>query len=449
MSANAISDRALPLTPDRARRHSATGRIPGATPEFALGRNQPVWEITWVAVVLCAILFSVPLGPLTPLTIIAALPAFALLRWETLWPLARSAWPLLLLPLLALASTAWSDIPAHTLRYATIYLLTVFAGMIMGGAIKPINFLKGMFVGFAIYGLMSFLSFRWVPWDGPGGQAFAGLAGSKNSAGDVAALSLITYAAMAAWGFASRRFAWLALALLSVPIALFILYFSKATGALIACLLASMCLALWLLSRAFPLQVRGGIFVLTAGGVALAVIFQGYWLPAVFDIVLAESGKSADLTGRVDLWRKSDELIAAQPWFGLGYDAFWVHNNLDAEYLWRLMGIESRQGFNFHSTPREILVHLGIVGLVLFSLVALVGALRLLGRTLVRPAIAYIYMCALLIFLLPKLPFEVVGFGTMHFATILLFAILSAGFQRGEGKGAVSARPVRRRAGVT
>lgn len=398
-------------------------------------RANPLVEVAWVAAVFSAILFSLPLGPFTPAIIIALLPVFVVLRWETLPKLIRDSWPLMLLPGLVLLSALWSDMPTITMRYGIIYLLTVLCGLIMGGAIAPINLLKGMFIGFCVYTFFSLVSFRWVPWNGPGGQAFAGLAGSKNSAGDVAALTTLTILAIIAWAALKQRPVWLVVALLNLPLALFILWFAHATGALIACVLAIGCLSTFLLSRRLPIQGRATIFVLGTLAVALAAAFQSYWLPAIFDMVLAESGKSSDLTGRVELWAKADELIAARPWFGMGYNTFWVHNNLDAEYLWRLMGIANREGFNFHSTPREILVHLGIVGLALYCLVATIGAGRLLIKTMVQPAVTSIFLCVILIFILPKLAFEVIGFGTMHFSTILLFMILATGFRRNSPQG--------------
>lgn len=144
------------------------------------------------------------------------------------------------------------------------------------------------------------------------------------------------------------------------------------------------------------------------------------------------------LTGRADLWMKADELIAKRPWVGLGYNAFWIPGNLDAEALWRLLGIASRSGFNFHNTPREVLVHLGIVGLILFTLVALVGLIRLFIGAMANPNAGLIYQCGLTIYFLLKLPFEVIGFGTMHFSTIFVYAFLGAGYRAGANRDHVS-----------
>lgn len=392
-------------------------------------RRSSFWEIALVAAILGAILFNLLIGPLTPLIIILSLPAFVLLRWEMIPGLLRSSWPLLLIPGLAIASALWSDLPGTTARYGVLYLFTAVSGIIMGGAFRPTNVLTGMFSAFFVYGILSLLSFRFVSWGGAGGQAFAGLAGSKNSAGDIAALTALTAAALLALGVSERRIRLVFAPVLIIPIALFCLWASHATGALISFVIAFFCMILWWFSRRLPYQARSSILVVTACALAFALVTMDLWLPPLFDLVLAESGKDADLTGRADLWRKADELIAERPWIGLGYNAFWIHGNLDAEALWRLLGIASRSGFNFHNTPREVLVHLGVVGLVVFAAVALVGVIRLFAKTMVRPSSGLIYQCGLVVFFLPKLPFEVIGFGTMHFSTIFFYAVLGAGYR--------------------
>ena len=392
-------------------------------------RRSSFWEIALVAAILGAILFNLLIGPLTPMIIILSLPAFVLLRWEMVPGLLRSSWPLLLIPGFAIASALWSDLPGTTARYGVLYLLTAVSGIIMGGAFRPNNVLIGMFSAFIVYGILSFLSFRFVPWGGAGGQAFAGLAGSKNSAGDIAALTVLTAAATLALGITERNIRGVIAPVLIIPIGLFCLWASHATGALISFVIAFFCMTLWWLSRRLPYQARASILVATAFVLALALVTMDLWLPPLFDLVLAESGKDAGLTGRVDLWRKADELIAERPWIGLGYNAFWIHGNLDAEALWRLLGIASRSGFNFHNTPREVLVHLGVVGLFVFVVVGIVGVIRLFAKTMARPSSGLIYQCGLVVFFLPKLPFEVVGFGTMHFSTIFFYAVLGAGYR--------------------
>lgn len=405
-----------------------TQRIPGSRAQFGVDRNAQWLESAWIATVVAAILFNPIVGPLTPLIIFATLPAFLLLRIKHVPQWLGKCWPLLLLPAFAMASTAWSDMPSATARYSFIFLVTVLVGMAIGGLTRRVALLKGLFIGFAIYAVLTVVNGQFTAWNGPGGLAFRGIAGSKNSAGDTAGLTIIVTLVMLAWAIYNRSWGYVAAALAVVPFALFALWFSKATAALMATIGASAWLLILLFSRSLTAQIRVSIAIVATLLLFVAILSSSLWLPALFDAMLEGAGKDADLTGRVDLWRKADSLITSRPWLGMGYESFWHHGNLDAEYLWRMMGIGSRMGFNFHNTVLEIVVHLGYVGLTLFGIVAAAGVARLLIHTIIDSRFSSILMCTLIVFFLPKLQFEVVGFGTMHFGTIIIFAALAYGY---------------------
>ncbi len=395
-----------------------------------IDRHAPWIDVALVMLIVDASLFNLVLGPLTPAIILGSLAIFAVLRWEKLPLLARDCWPVLLIPLFALASSLWSQVPGTTAYYATLYMATVMAGMLIGRGMVRGAFLRGYFLAFALFTIMSILSFRWAVWGGAGGTAFVGLTQSKNSAGDIAGVGLIATLCFLFWAMSRRKLLWVVSALLTIPLYLFVLWFSHATGALIATAVVSACVLAWIASRSLPRQARAVIFTLAVFLLLVLITTQSWWLPPLFEAVLENSGKDAGLTGRADLWRFADDLIARQPWLGLGYNAFWLQGNLDAEYLWRMMDISSRMGFNFHNTFREILVQLGIVGLALYGLVAFFGAGRLVALTALRPSHEQIFATAILTFYAMKMPFEVVGVSTIHFATITFVAVLATGYRR-------------------
>lgn len=392
-------------------------------------RRSEIYDVLLVMMVFMAMLFNKFLGPLTPLTVLAVTPAFILLRYERLFPVLARVWPLLLLPLLALLSTTWSEVPMRTLRYAFLYFMTVFAAVLIGAGCGRQALIKGMLLSFAAYIALSLPFGNWHVWGGSGGRAFAGFMGSKNASGDASALSLIIGCVGFFWAVSEKRWMWAAVALGLLPLALLSLYLSKATGALVACLVALPCLILWTLSRRLESMYRNLIFAVSTLAVGLALATIQIWMPPVFEFVLEASGKDADLTGRSLLWTTADRLITEKPWLGLGYDAFWVHNNLEAEYLWREMGIKNRRGFNFHNTPRDILVSLGIVGLAIFVMAFLYSASRLLLNTMARPEYCGLLFSTLLIFESPRLWFEMIGFSNMQFATLIFFVTLSYGIR--------------------
>lgn len=413
---------------------SDTISLDGSSRLSVFDRRSSIFDIIIVAIPFIAILFNRWLGPLSPLLVLAITPLYILLRWERLYSVFVKCWPLLLLPGFALVSVFWSDEPSRTLRYGTLYILTVIPAIFVGAGSDKDALIKGIFIAFAIYMFLSVPFGRWVVWGGSGGQAFAGLLGSKNSSGDAAALAILCTVAMFFWALSKRRIPWLVGSLLVLPLALFTLWASKSTGAVITTILALPCLLLWTASRLLARQVRVSIFVISFLIATILVATVSFWMGPLFEAVMENSGKDAGLTGRDVLWRKADQLIQERPWFGRGYNAFWVHNNLDAEFLWREMGIKGRNGFNFHNTPRGILVHLGITGLALFLIIFLYASFRLLIRSMMQPDMSGILCCTLLVFEAPRFYVETIGFQNMHIATLIIFILLSYGLRPNNSK---------------
>lgn len=395
---------------------------------LGLGRDSPVIDLLLVIVPIAALLFNIAIGSLTPVLVMATVAAYALFRYERLVNLLGSNWPLLLLPLFCLVSVAWSEAPAATIRYGIFYLITMLTAILIGAGTPRISALKGLQFVFSTYLILSLFFGRWSNW-GDGSYAYAGLAGSKNAAGDAAAIGLLISATTLFWAIGQRRLGWGLIAILTIPTALYCLIFAKSTGALVAAVLALACLLLWLVSRRFALMTRTILFGVTLLGTIVVLATTPIWVDMVFDSILTASGKDANLTGRADLWRVADRLIAQKPILGLGYNAFWVQGNLDAERLWKLLHVPSGSPFNFHNTPRDLLVNIGFVGLLLYAVVWLAASIRLLWRTMLVPDYFGIFCSAMLVFVAPRVYFELVGFTNMHFPTMVLLISLACGFR--------------------
>ncbi|MEL7197434.1 MAG: O-antigen ligase family protein [Pseudomonadota bacterium] len=416
-----------------AKRKAIKPQKSSAKPDFAIDRRMPLIDTFLVAIVVGAMLFNLQIGSLTPLLIIGAIGAFVVLRWERLYPLFADCWPLILLPAFVCLSAAWSSVPSTTLYYAMVYTLTVLGGLIIGGGVRARSFVVGMFIALAFYSIMSIAFGRMVNWGEGAGDAFAGLAGSKNQFGDFSGLAMIATIAAGSIFMTERRWVPAVFCAGLFPLLLVNLYLAKATSALVSSVVASGCLVLFIASRKLEIQARSGILIATLIVVAAAIATMDFWLPPLFDMFLDASGKNRGLTGRVDLWRYGRAIMADSPVLGIGYNAFWLHGNMDAEHLWKMMGISTRMGFNFHNTFMEIRVHTGWVGMAVFAAVWIYAAVRLFLRALLNPAIPLVMASALIIFFSMKLQFEVIGFETMHFSTIIGFAALAMGL-RSTGK---------------
>jgi exopolysaccharide production protein ExoQ len=154
--------------------------------------------------------------------------------------------------------------------------------------------------------------------------------------------------------------------------------------------------------------------------------------------------KDLTLTGRTYLWQRAYDLINETPWLGRGFRSFWLQGNPDAEGLWQYAGILSRDGFNFHNTAVEVLVHLGWVGLVVYGAVVIFALGFLIARFLVRPNLFVCFWLSILIYELVRMPIESIGFTEFYFSTVLLFMAMGSAFAAPSGKPFAAAAPKRR-----
>lgn len=390
-----------------------------------LSRDSEAIDVVLAAAPFLALLFNLVIGPLSVIVVIATVAGFGILRYERVVRVLHRNLPLLLLPLFCIVSVLWSAAPGATLRYGFLYLVTVIAALIIGSGTRPLAALKAIQIAFTVYLVAALIFGRWVVWQQDGVYAFAGLAGSKNAAGDVAGVGLIVSTVCTWWAISQRRMRWVAAAGMTVPVALYCLIAAKSTGAILATGLAVAGCVPWLISRSFSPSVRTTIFFATAFVGLLVLATTPLWMEIVFQSLLTQSGKGQDLTGRVDLWRVADAYLSMNPFLGIGYSAFWTPQNLDAVSLWRLLGIPIGNPFNFHNTFRAVGVEIGLVGLIFYSLVWLYCVLRLFWNAIIYPAFLSIFFCAIVAFVLPRLYFEQVGFSNMHMSTLLLFGALS------------------------
>jgi O-antigen ligase len=91
------------------------------------------------------------------------------------------------------------------------------------------------------------------------------------------------------------------------------------------------------------------------------------------DAALALLGKDRTLSNRTEIWRWSIAAIKQRPWFGYGWGGVFTDTTLDPTYT-----INRRVGFaaaHAHSGPLQLLLQLGVMGLV-WMLLMLVGVIR-------------------------------------------------------------------------
>ena len=293
----------------------------------------------------------------------------SLLRW----------WPLLLLPAYCLLSVLWSQFPDSTSRYGMQLAFTLAVAIIIACRVPATTLLRGLFLLYAA-GILLCLA---IGRSSDGSGAWLGIFSSKNAFAAFISLFALTSVGLAYDRQSPRwmRIAAVAGALISLPL----LIRAQSAGALaiigpcvLTVVLANSLRRLNDMQKAFLIGL--GVLLVLAGVLVYAA--YGDTLMAAF---LETSGKDSTLTGRTDLWRVGNTLIAERPLFGVGYRGFWVSGNGPAEQLWAMFGEPSGAGFSFHNTYITNAVELGYVGLAIEVAIIYGAAALLLILAFVRP----------------------------------------------------------------
>lgn len=370
-----------------------------------------IWKITALNLVLVVLPF-----------------AYAWLRFDRIPKLLLHAGPLLLLPAFAIASALWSVRPSASLYYGTQYFLTVLGAVLIGFIAERRALLLGLFFGFAVvtaYSLVTGILSGDIPDAIVHHYVFLGVTASKNAFGDLSALSgmMALAAFFTAYQMRHRAIAFSAAAIVATTF-LFI-YLSRSAGAVVAFALGVMTIFALTFVQSMSLKARIGFGALAAFLLLLLAATSYYWMDDLFADMLKVAGKNASLTGRTYIWERAEVEMTRHPIFGVGYGAFWSIGNLEAEAIWRAMFIQNRTGFNFHNTLLEIQVHLGIVGVILFSVTVLAYAGILFLRTYLFPEPTAIFFCAICIYEVARMQYESIALWAFNYSTIIFFAALA------------------------
>lgn len=251
--------------------------------------------------------------------------------------------------------------------------------------------------------------------------AFIGIMASKNQAADPSGVGMLITSAVTAFGIGHRRYDLAFCALVVLGIDVWMVLRADLTGALVAAMVAALAMVAMQAGRALTGQARTFLFVTITTVTTFAFALPTFWFDVLLGSILKSAGKDATLTGGTYIWDLASRLIDANPAFGLGYNAFRIAGNPDAELIWRFAGITEKRGFNFHNTATEITVHLGYVGLSLFACIAGALALILAIRVTRRPEAFGTFAVAYLFFMGIRTPVESFGFAPFNYGTALIF----------------------------
>jgi exopolysaccharide production protein ExoQ len=399
-----------------------------ATAGWLVGADLLDLEFATAFGLFASMLFVSQVGSLAALAIIGLTGGYCLLHIGRLSEIIPSRAFILAIPAVTLTSMLWSETPDETLKYAIEFTITVVAALMLSASRRPMSVLFAIFMAFAFYIAVSLALGQSVFVGTTGAQAFSGLNSGKNMMADIASTGLLVSAATFLVTLAERRLLLTAAAVFAAGMQFYVVVAARSAGALLGFALAAAAFALLLCLRPIGAVLRAtatffmGLVLLVAAlnyrGLSTAMIESG---TRFFD-------KDATLSGRTYLWQRAYDLIDATPWLGRGFHSFWLQGNPDAEGLWQYAGIASRDGFNFHNTAIEILVHTGWFGLIIYGTVVVIALAFLVTRFMVRPNLFVCFWLSVFVYELVRMPLESVGFSEFYHATVMLFMAMGSAF---------------------
>ena len=334
---------------------------------------------------------AVVLGVLLLGTLGLAVPRIALAR-PARFPWRRLPWAALGYLALALVSVLWSRWPSATLLtwtlQASITVVALFIAFTLSwheiarALSSALKWVLGLSLALELWvalvlrrPLLPFFSdlpagkpdphWYWVRGDLFAGGRLQGIVGNSNTLGILCAIALVVFALLYAQG-ARRRPA------LLIWIALAAFFFLRAGSATAYASLAAGALVLGaalLFRRARRPAQRTRLYAVFAAVVVVGA--AGIWFAR--NAVFGALGKSSDLTGRVEIWRKVWERAVQHPVFGNGFSSPWVPWD-PAFHGWI---IDHRiTVFMAHNMWLDVFLQLGAIGVVLIAIVFLAFAWR-------------------------------------------------------------------------
>lgn len=401
------------------------GPVWGHAPPGAVPKGVGMTRETWISLITFALLLFLPQSHGTsPYLLILLYGGITLLNPGDAAKRMRGRWLLLAPGFFALLSVVWSAAPITSLRLSIELLFTIYISLWLAGSPRPGDVLAGLALAGMLY-LLPALALGQAVAIGttPGQEAFSGFNSGKNLFGDIAAIGILSMVGLHFQSWMKRPvITFLLLLVLACEVVAVVL--SQSAGAMVAALGGCLVLvAVVVLGRVGPV-VRAWLLILAglAAGLALTVYFVAG--DALIEAMMALFHKDPTMTGRVYLWTRSDEIIAGHSMLGVGYSAFWVPGNIDAEGLLTWSRIPSRSGFNFHNAIIENLVEVGYVGLSILAITVGLATVGLVRRGLRHGETAVACWLAILAYELSRIPIEALGPLPFYHTTVLVWVAM-------------------------
>ncbi|MBF2067350.1 MAG: O-antigen ligase family protein [Calothrix sp. C42_A2020_038] len=241
--------------------------------------------------------------------------------WKRFIYVCTKDWTLLLLLIIALASTSWSVAPEVSNLKLRALIRTMMIGAYLVARYTPVELTQLLSKVFILSGFLSYAAILLIPSYGlkasnvEGDLGWAGIYVFKNGLGSIMTLA----ATLALLNFLSgnkKRF----LSLIGFALAVILIIFSKSSTSVVSLVSAIALVPLFKIVRQHYKQrvVLGIAALIVAIGIGILSVSN---LNVIFSDIL---GKESNLTGRQPLWEAIISVAEERPWLGYGFGgAFW------------------------------------------------------------------------------------------------------------------------------
>jgi len=276
--------------------------------------------------------------------------------------------PLLAVPVIALASVAWSVAPVVTLERAVYLTLTVTVAALIWANFSLIQMVRALRDAAVLAALASLLAIVLAPEraaDALVQDAYRGIFTQKNLLGRFMALGLLAQATHRA--LTGRRLFSLASTAVMALLGLTLTLSASATGLLVAVGLVALVVGV---SRITTSEAGGLAIFMTAVAGSCAIIVGSS--PRLVAIGLGAIGKDPTLTSRTHIWDLVWQALSDNILLGFGYGAFWRGLEGPSGPIWRALDYPVAHA---HNGFLDVWLQLGLSGIIVVA-VLLVGTLR-------------------------------------------------------------------------
>jgi exopolysaccharide production protein ExoQ len=331
---------------------------------------------------------SKPIDLAVKATLYLAAFCFIAIRWPIMIESARNIKWIVVLLLIALASTAWSQDPSVTLWSSASLVATTAFGVYFGTRYTVPQQLRLLAWMCSLIVTLSFFFAIFLPQYGIEQSsigAWQGVFIQRNGLARIMVLAVFVFLFVRPKRFHSLRW-------LGIAASLALLFLSRSATGMIVCAMIVATLPLYKLIRArfnVVIPVTLGIGLLLAG--LLLVLMTD--TAQAFQLV----NRSSDLTGRTELWSALLRSISKRPWLGYGFSAFWQGTKGESGSVLDAAGWMAGYA---HNGFLDLMLQLGVLGLTTFVVGYLVVWRRAIRFQSSVPGPVPVWLCTYLVFML-------------------------------------------------